>query len=262
MKAKILRTVKIVRRIILCVLLAGIAVWMVSKFTEESIMEVNKRYAQAALEHLENKYDEEFYVEERWHDTRDAGPIPHFGFPHRCYFIAYPLSDKDYSTKVYIERSEYSYKILEIDDNYYWKFLRPQLLDYLVGNISKYFENYKVDVITYSRSFSNELIHTSSLADLCKLGQNIDVVIDIYVPSPEIGNLGNVLTELIRDIVSNSEIFMATSHIRVITFQDKTRYVRLESNDRKVVLGAEDVMRYSQDSDADILDSKAFYNVE
>jgi hypothetical protein len=119
--------------------------------------------------YLEAKYDKEFVVEARlttstFHFlTTPLGELPRRGVP----IFAWPVSDPGYVIIVdVVRRNERSGQIAEIREQYYRRFLRPQLQEYAEAFFVDVFEEMKVDINLATRNrYPTELNHLSTLED-------------------------------------------------------------------------------------------------
>lgn len=229
-----------------------IAVRLIFYFVGVNRLNVNERYAKAAKEYLETTHNEKFEVVEQWHDTRETGPIPHFDFPSICYYVAYPESDPDYPVIVYISKSKYSYKIEKIEDTYYGKVLRKQLLNYVIDNLSDKLGEMKVYMTGEDNrmGFSGFTIN-STLEDFFKIDKTFSFPIAVYIPMPIKETSKEELEEILMTFASEwkeSEAFSDNTSISIRCLKNRSDYELLETegdenplyNNRRIIKVWED----------------------
>ena len=118
-------------------------------------LNMNRAYAREIRVHLEEKYEEEFYVQARWR-RMGGGFWPQFDVPETVYFYAHPRSDPDHVFRVHVTRQMPGYQIVEIREHYFWRFLRADIQTVVMEHFSDLFgDEMKVDV---SRSVSRSLL--------------------------------------------------------------------------------------------------------
>ena len=159
-------------------------------------LNMNRAYAREIREYLEEKYEEEFYVQPRWvaggHMWRPQTP------PRTVFFYAYPLSDPTYVFRVHVTRQMPSYQIEEIRDHYYWRFLREQLQEHVKDHFLDMFgEEIKVDIEPPSASdgFPRELDHTSTLEDFWASEERVSVGIRVFIPNHDVTLENNIIEQ-------------------------------------------------------------------
>ena len=152
----------------------------------------NIAYARVIRNHLEKTYGERFYVQ-RWANGEGpyVGPMFFtFGFPVSSYFYAHPRSDPTYVFRVHVTRAYHApifrYRITELQDRYYWRFLRVQLEEYVKDYFQDLFgEDIKVDMDMYNmdEGFSSGLNQNSTLEDFFASKEHITVAARVFVPN-------------------------------------------------------------------------------
>jgi len=151
-------------------------------------MNAARYYVRAIHEHLQARYDEPFHVDPQWHSP-GRGPVLSI---HRMdmtpYFFAHPLSDPTYVFTVTVRRNS-DFEIDYIRENYFWRFVRQQLQEYIK---SYFYDLLGSEMIVYielrSRQSSNgdildTLNRNSTIEDFFASDKKIAVFINIFIPN-------------------------------------------------------------------------------
>ena len=184
---------------------------------EVAVMELRNRYQQAAKEFLEDKYGEEFYVWDEFFDPREPWPGNEFSTPFGFDTFAYPVSNKDAIFKVQIIREEDSNEIESINDDYFWKFLKPQLQDYTLEKLGDTFGEMKV-VAEYRlrTSLPDQLNNNSTLEDFLRIFRERDshpivIYLDLFInPNSKVytkNEIEQIVTKFLLEVKQNMTVY-------------------------------------------------------
>lgn len=185
-----------VRRETVMMLIFGISGWIIlimffysldrrSARREEEKETREEELNQMVKEYLENKYGENFMLEEpsyvsgsRWYGTGSGSPIPGMeggtesGDPMYCY--AYAESNMGFRFRVYVYPESLEKKlsinnVKEICDGYCWKFIKENMkieIQKRLRNISD--EEFKLLIISTGDKYSSNLTNNSTINDYLK----------------------------------------------------------------------------------------------
>jgi len=207
-------------------------------------MNVTSVYTRTIRNHLEEKYEEPFYVYRRWFGRGPhAGLFGTHGFPIASQWYAYPHSDPTFVFQTTVVRNYDSaagmnqYRMIEIRDTYYWRFLREKLQEYIEYHFKDLLGgDIKVDLnmsqFRNLRGFPEYLNHSSSIEDFFDSSASVDVILSIITPISD-ESMREEVRSFTRGFVSQlyeSGAFSNNSYFGILHIADVEKYRLIDTS--------------------------------
>ena len=202
-----------------------------------SWLNVGRVYAREIERYLEEKYEEPFLVGSAW-GTGHSSPVPDIVLvpPRTIIFNAYPLSDESYKITAYVTRSLPSYDIEGIRDSYYWRFLRPQLKEYVRDNFMDIFgEDMKIDINSRGGIAVDNLQglnHNSTFQDFIASSETVTFRAHIFVPDidTDMVDVVNERSDEFLTMLHENDSFSSFTGVSVYLVEDMDNYERINTS--------------------------------